>query len=291
MTWLLVCVSAPPASTQSSHVLPSTRTTLNSGSCPSAESRRMTQNSLQADVQSLILQISDFNCPCGGAGEWRRIAHLHMSNPNQQCPPNWRLISTPVRACGRLRSGSGCDSAVFPSNGVSYSRVCGRVIAYQYGSPSGFYPYILNGLGLENAYIEGASITHGPVGSRQHIWSFVEALYETSAGNVGPDHNCPCTDTTFTWTRPLPSFVQDNYFCDTGNKASAFSSTTFYTDDPLWDGAGCGPTSTCCQFNTPPWFCTTLPQATTDDIELRICADQPHSDEDTDVSIVDIYTM
>ena len=37
-----------------------------------------------------------------------------------------------------------------------------------------------------------------------------------------------------------------------------------YSDDPLWDGAGCGDSSTCCQFNNPP---SSLPQATTDDVE------------------------
>ena len=41
---------------------------------------------------------------------------------------------------------------------------------------------------------------------------------------------------------------------------------------PLWDGEGCGPINACCQLNNPPWFCTPLPQPTTDDIELRLCA-------------------
>ena len=47
---------------------------------------------------------------CGGPGLWRRIAHLDMSDPDQQCPSNWRLITTPVRACGC--TSSACDSAV-----------------------------------------------------------------------------------------------------------------------------------------------------------------------------------
>ena len=41
--------------------------------------------------------------------------------------------------------------------------------------------------------------------------------------------------------------------------------------DPLWDGQGCGPTSSCCTFNSPPWFNVTLPFPTTDNIEVRIC--------------------
>ncbi len=33
--------------------------------------------------------------------------------------------------------------------------------------------------GLEEAYIDGVSFTRGAAGSRQHIWSFAAALYET----------------------------------------------------------------------------------------------------------------
>jgi hypothetical protein len=42
-----------------------------------------------------------------------------------------------------------------------------------------------------------------------------------------------------------------------------------YYDDPLWDGEGCGPISTCCRFNNPPWFSKSLPKPTTDDLEVR----------------------
>ena len=43
----------------------------------------------------------------------------------------------------------------------------------------------------------------------------------------------------------------------------------YYPDnDPLWDGEGCGPTSICCDFNNPPWFCKTLPQPTSARLKL-----------------------
>ena len=64
-----------------------------------------------------------------------------------------------------------------------------------------------------------------------------------------------------------------------------------FTDDPLWDGAGCSGGSSCCEFNNPPWFCKTLPQPTTDDIELRLCFSNPASDEDTPIQLVEIYTQ
>lgn len=50
------------------------------------------------------------------------------------------------------------------------------------------------------------------------------------------------------------------------------------------------PTSSCCIFNRPPWFCTLLPQPTTDDIELRICLNEDLQ-ENVAVSLVEIYVQ
>ena len=62
-----------------------------------------------------------------------------------------------------------------------------------------------------------------------------------------------------------------------------------YADDPLWDGQGCGPTSTCCTFNNPPWFCKQLPQSTNADLEVRLCSFNYASAENTPVELVEIY--
>ena len=90
--------------------------------------------------------------------------------------------------------------------------------------------------------------------------------------------SCPCTNTnTARYARRPPVFVSNDYFCDTGS-AQRYRDI-FYGDNPLWDGAGCGPLNTCCSFNNPPWFYKQLPQPTTDDIEMRVCRDEG-SDED-----------
>ena len=65
----------------------------------------------------------------------------------------------------------------------------------------------------------------------------------------------------------------------------------FYPVDPLWDGAGCGSTSTCCSFNNPPWFCKQLPQPTTDDIELRLCALTSYTLDDIATEIVELHVQ
>ena len=289
-----------PACSQQQNPLPQTIPAVISqgrdGVCPSAEeSAAIIEDIFEQVLAHLNIQPP---CPCGGP-EWTRIAHLNMSDPSEQCPSNWSLITTPVRGCGRSSTQlSTCDSAIFTSSGQSYSRVCGRVNAYQRGSPNAFDTIFedlftnITSLGLQDAYVDGVSLTYGDTGSRQHIWTFAAALYENDTSYV-QFLECPCSNTNRSRTVEVPKFVGDDYFCDTGNRGPEYFSELdrVFIDDPLWDGEGCGPTSTCCEFNSPPWFCTTLPQPTTDDIEVRICLDQGSENEDVIVSLVDIYIM
>ena len=171
--------------------------------------------------------------------------------------------------------------------------MCGRVNAYQQGSPDAFRPVGSNANPtVEDSYFDGVSLTHGAAGSRQHIWTFVGAVYES---HIDAEYClacvCSCSDTGRSWPYQVFSFIGNNYFCDTGNRGPGSSSTEVYVDDPLWDGAGCSSVSSCCQLNNPPWFCVTLPQATTDDIEARICSDEVLDNEDTLVSYINIYVM
>ena len=98
-----------------------------------------------------------------------RVANLDMTQPNQQCPPGFRTITASgKRLCGRPGP-AGCVSVKFPTNN---NRVSGRVIAYVADTPDALCPYIgkyNDGLihTLEEAYIDGVSITHGS--PRQHI--------------------------------------------------------------------------------------------------------------------------
>ena len=171
---------------------------------------------------------------------------------------------------------------------MPYSRVCGRINALQKGIPDAFSPGFHNP-SLEGVYVDGISLTHGAVGSRQHIWTFAAAASETG-DPLYTGHAvhalCPCMNTN--WPYQIPSFVGNNYFCDTGNPGE---NGRLFADDPMWDGEGCGAYNNCCQFNAPPWFCTTLPQPTADDIEIRLCGNEHLSDEDYYTQLVDIYVM
>ena len=233
-------------------------------------------------------QYCDMNrtCSCSSKRQWMRVANLNMTDPNEQCPSGLKLVTfSGWRTCGRPESTIGCGSVTYPVHGVEYSRVCGRIIGYQFGSPGAFRPYNVSQQStIDDYYLDGASLTHG-CSSRKHIWSFAAAAGEELFTNSG----CPCInpDRQLPWS--IPPFVGQDYFCETGSRASY--DDRYFNEDPLWNGQGCGPTSTCCSFNTPPWFCKQLPQSTTDDIELRLCGDEPLSNEDTPVEIVEIYVQ
>ncbi len=213
------------------------------------------------------------------------IANLDMTDPNQNSPDGFRLVNRttpPLRTCGGPGP-AGCVSATYPTYGVEYSRVCGKVIGYQDKTPDAFYSYFDNrALSIDDVYVDGVSLTHG-LSPRQHIWTFANAIDE-----VHSDHYvCPCSRPDLPYTGIVPSFVGQDYFCETGSRQ--LSNLIFYPDDPLWDGQGCGGTSTCCEFNNPPWFCKQLPQPTTDNIELRRCADENTENEDIALQLVEIY--
>ena len=227
-------------------------------------------------------------CSQGDVG-WMKVADFDMADPHQDCPPGFQERSAPARCCGRTLNTGGCQSMVFQTQGVTYSKVCGRVISYQYGSPSGFYTPRSgsNSSSIDHAYLEGVSITHGS-SPRKHIWSFANGLFEAD-GYDNNRHICPCASPNSQMQQYIPNFVGNDYFCETG-ATTRWVVNQFYTpSDPLWNGSGCSGRNTCCTFNNPPWFCKQLSQSTTDDIEVRLCADQFATDEDSPIHLIELY--
>ena len=225
-------------------------------------------------------------CVCDKHGKaWAPVAYLNMTDSSQTCPSAWATINTPVRACGRQPSNSGsCDSVFYSTNRLSYTRVCGRITGYQYGTTDAFKSFV----NLDSWYIDGVSLTHGPPGSRTHVWTFVSAWSETSPYSYAI---CPCMFSNYSeWPYTVPTFVGNNYFCATGSHNNPYRNFIVFSDNPLWDGVGCTGNNTCCQFNQPPWFCRTLPTATSDDLEVRICADEnTEYNENTYISNIELY--
>lgn len=219
-------------------------------------------------------------CSQGDVG-WMRVANFDMSDSNQNCPQGFSQRSSPIRACGRTLRSGGCQSMYFSAGGVKYSKICGQVIGYQFGTPSAFSGGSTN---IDGAYVDGVSITHGS-SPRKHIWTFANDLFERDDDSGLNVYLCPCTSQHSPMR--IPSFVGNDYFCDTG--ASTTWSFTLFPGDPLWNGNGCEHHNTCCTFNKPPWFCKELPASTTDDIEVRICADQSPPDEDSLIHKIELY--
>ena len=218
---------------------------------------------------------------CGGEGGWRRVVYLDMTDPNTNCPTGWQLTPYSKRTCGKVSTGRfSRDSVFFPVTGGEYNKVCGTIRAYQYGQTDAFRAYD-NGrvTTIDGAYVSGVSLTHGS--PRQHIWTFAAGASEDEPTWKGA---CPC-DATINIT--IPSFVGGDYFCESGVNIGYASYRLLYPDDPLWDGEGCASTSTCCEFNNPPYFTKKLPNPTTDDIEARLC--RLDSNEDSPVEFIELY--
>ena len=153
--------------------------------------------------------------------------------------------------------------------------------AYQWNSPDAFGAS--SSQTIDGPYMDGISITQGS--PRQHIWSYVVGVYE----NVGcADCRCPCSSGGSGDARP-PSFIGGDYYCDTGNSAKTHTQVIY--SDRLWDSSGvsCVSGSTCCDNPDQPWFRKKLATPSTDNIEVRWCADQSRSDEAIATRNVELY--
>ena len=128
-----------------------------------------------------------------------------------------RISTTPIGTCGRNSPFPGCASALFPTNGIEFSSVCGRVITIQYGSLNAFDPYHnFDQRTIDDYYVDGVSITYG--NPRQHVWTFAA---HPGDDYTNPNALCPCSQPSLSVPSP-PSFVGNSYFCDTGAPPCCF---------------------------------------------------------------------
>ena len=264
-----------------------------SQTCPSETQRRIARNQVKNATQSLLrgsvvplLQTNQTGSPsgysCGGSSGWRRVAYLNMSDTSQQCPSVWQEITTPFRVCGRRSTTASCEGVTYTTGSEQYDQVCGRIVGYQSGNTDSFRG---SSFSINTYYVEGVSVTRGS--PRQHIWTFANGVDEQT---TYPCCTCPCVAGSVGGGN-IPSFVGQNYFCESG--LTRWNGTPrgglWANGDPLWDGQGCGPTSTCCTFNSPPWFNIQLSPPTTDNIEVRICGQHGSGNNDTPIQVVELY--
>lgn len=240
------------------------------GMCPLAENVEMVHNEIRKDAEDVIYDlVTDLARPCTGP-EWRRVAFIDMKNVSQTCPSGFVQGTFSKRTCipsTTFSTGPQCTSTRFDVNGA-YNHVCGRIIGYTINQVCAFRPYYNWGqMSLGSAYVGGVSLTSGS----QHIWTFASG--QSEIGEEGRTQDCYCPCAAYDPVAP-PPFVGDDYFCESGLNlpfGSPPESFDFF-DDPIWDGRNCPAGSTCCEFNSPPWFNKTLPREMTGSIQLRVCS-------------------
>ena len=236
---------------------------------------------VRASNGSVVHVYCDMTLSCGNiTGGWMRVAELNMTDTSQHCPGELMEINNDsIRRCETMNKG--CSPITYPTQN-SYTKVCGRITAYQVGTTNAFFKYYDNRAttNINSTYVDGVSLTRG--NPREHIWTFAAAL--DKAGTVSMDgarsRHCPCQ---FEEDPPMPPpFVGEDYFCDAGNEEFMNGEIGLQTD-PLWDGTDC----LCC--NNSPWFYKQLPQSTTDDIEMRVCRDEIN--ENIGIQEIEIYVQ
>ena len=218
---------------------------------------------------------------CGNiTGGWTRVAHFDMTIPDGTCPSPLETVSSP-RSCSRAGD-AGCSSVNYTTFGINYAQVCGRAIGYQRSTADGFYGYAGLGKDIDSPYVDGLSITYGS--PRHHLWTYAVGNAESGdADRPGSGITCPCAPVS--GAQP-PSFVQNHYYCESGNRAG-LAAHRWFTEDPLWDGEGCPTNNTCCDPPNLPWFNRAIETPSTADIELRLCQDQ--SAEDVGLELFELY--
>ena len=219
------------------------------------------------NMTAITNYIENWRLTCAGVGGgWTRIAHFNIS-AGDDCPSGWTKDKqsgvTFCRPPGNNPAGHQCYSALFSTNGMRYNSVCGRTRGFQKGDVFGFWGSGTKyGNTTDGSYVDGLSITHG-TRPRRHIWTYAVGQFDHPSVGYG----CPCGP--FRGNSP-PSYVNDNYYCESGATSDP-SPDTYFFSDPLWDGSGCSKTNTCCSHKQQPWFYHNLGYSITDDIEVRIC--------------------
>ena len=185
---------------------------------------------VSASNGSAVRVYCDMTRSCGGVtGGWVRVGYLGMTNTSHQCPSNFTEHNdSNIRTCRRTGTSAGCGSVMMDVP-YQYLRVCGRVRAYQVGTTNAFQGR--SSPSVDSNYVDGVSLTHGS--PRQHIWTFVAGIQD----NIGHQPSiCRCNDHG---APNPPSFVGNDYFCESGNPSfvpPAPENPTVYSDDPCGMG-------------------------------------------------------
>ena len=217
-----------------------------------------------------------------GPGAWTVITSLDMTKSGSSCPSGLHYFKSYSKTGCRKNAHMGCSSVTFFTNENSYSKICGKIVGYQHGSTDAFKLYYARTpTRLEDQYVDGISLTFNS--PNEHIWTFaaMRSKYHQDRGNGG----CPCNQSN---TRYIPSFIGQDYFCETGVYQYRFTNR-YYTEHALWDGMGVGTFPGGCNGTRSPWFVKNLPNLVKKNINMRVCMDENRNNEDVLIEKVFLY--
>ena len=207
---------------------------------------------------------------CNGiSGQWRRVAYLDSNQTNFECPGSLQA-NRPF--CRISRSRPTCSSVFFSSGSLPYSQVCGRIYGRYSGTPDAFDTFtdVRPGIPtIDDNYVDGVSLSYG-MNPRNHVW--------TSAATVRQrNRETGCTSCNYL----VPGFVGSDYSCQIVPDCTPLSDDSACRLVEVWNDEN--------QCNGTNIFYRNLIQATTEDLEMRLCRDQPRSDEDIFMTFVEIF--
>ena len=235
-------------------------------------------------LQNFFTSSENSLAKCGiPSATWRRIAYFDTTKGNT-CPSGLRTISNTTidqTACGKTVN-MGCTALLFTTDG-NYINVCRRTRGYQFESADAF-GHKLDTDPIDSTHLDGIFFTY--LSPRTHLWSYVAGYQEDLSGFPDSLADGPCSRANPTDNTNVPNYVQDKYYCESGFVDALHEDIAW--EDPLWDGSGCNPGNQCC--NRYGWFHREVP-TTSDDIEVRWCADEDQGNEDVFTDQLEIWVM
>ena len=124
------------------------------------------------------------------------------------------------------------------------------------------------------------------MGTLAHIFGVMLLVQEQDSINISS--RCPCARSDPTDRSGVPSFVGEDFYCESGFSGSRPENRIVW-EDPLWDGQGCTSSDNqCC--NRYGWFHREI-STTSDNIEVRWCGDEDQANEDVFIDQLEIWVM
>ena len=213
-------------------------------------------------------------CSCSyrlrcGPGDWVQIGSV---NPLDKCPDGFMSENIGgAQVCWKKEAG--CTSFFFGA-GQDYTAVCGVAAGYAFGSPDAFSHIHSPNQTIDEAYVDGLSITYG--NPRQHLFTYAVTVFENS---------CPCKG------GPTgPAFIGSNFYCGENILAPGEQWESVWYTYPLWHAtSGCSDYDVKCRNDFRPWFSVLTFNPTSNPIEIRSCHDYPYTDEALGINNMKIY--